>query len=61
MTELSERELNYTGLVDPPPGQLMGPGADGRIWSVVGAMYDTETDKTTVTVREVDPEVIGHG
>lgn len=44
-------ELTYPSLVNPAPGTLMGPGLDGRTWSVVGSMYDTVADKTTVTVE----------
>lgn len=48
------RELNFAGLVDPPRGQLMGPDLKGRIYKVVGAIFDTETRKTTVTIEEVE-------
>lgn len=45
------RELNYPGLVNPEPGQGMGPDVRGHVWRVVGSIYDTVTDKTTVTVE----------
>lgn len=48
-----QRELNYPGLVDAPVGDVMGPGINGTFWKVVGSMYDTVADKTTVTVEEV--------
>lgn len=55
MSDAQTRELNYTGIVNPAPGQLMGPGLDGRRWAVVGSMYDTAADKTAVTVEEIAP------
>lgn len=48
----SQHTLTYPGLVKPPEGLLMGPGLDGRVWKVIGSMYDTEADKTFVTVEE---------
>lgn len=56
--DLAEREINYSGLVDPTIGQFMGPGLDGRVWKVAGAMYDTVADKTTVSLRQVDPALV---
>lgn len=43
------RELNYPGFVDPEPGQGMGPDLKGRVWRVVGSMFDGT--RTTVTVE----------
>jgi len=52
MIELAEQHrLTYDGRVDPAPGTLMGPGIDGRVWKVVGAMFDPTTGKTSVTVE----------
>lgn len=46
-------ELTYSGIVRPEPKSTMGPGLDGRMWSVVGSMYDTRANKTIVTVEAV--------
>lgn len=46
------RELNYSGVVNPQPGQVMGPDIKGRVWRVLGAIYDTVTNKTTVSLEE---------
>lgn len=45
------RELNYPGKVNPDPGQGMGPDRMGRIWRVVGTIYDETSDRSTVTVE----------
>lgn len=50
---MTTHELTYPGIVNPAPGTQMGPGLDGHVWSVVGAMYDTDAHKTTVTLEEL--------
>jgi hypothetical protein len=47
------RELNYPGLIDPNRDTVLGPDMAGRLYKVVGSIYDTETDKTTVTIEEL--------
>ena len=51
MPETLTGELNYPGLVNPEIGQGMGPDLKGRVWRVVGSIYDTVANRTTVTVE----------
>lgn len=51
MTGMITRELNYPGIVNPEPGQGMGPDLKGRVWRVVGSIYDTVTNQTAVTIE----------
>lgn len=50
--EIETGVLNYPGKVDPTPGTLMGRGLDGKIWSVVGTVYDSAKDTSHVSVEE---------
>lgn len=50
---MSTHELTYQGLVDPPVGSILGPGMDGRHWSVLGSVFDTNSRTTAVTVEQV--------
>jgi len=52
-------ELHYPGRQDPKVGQLMGPGINGHYRQVTGAVYDADTDRTTVYVDVVLPETTG--
>lgn len=47
----TQHTLTYPGKVDPTPGTLMGPGADGRVWSVEGTVH-TDDGRSLVTVEE---------
>lgn len=59
--ELAQRELNYAGVARPNTGDTMGPGLNGRLWAVVGAMYDTAADKTTVSLVEIPRGALAGG
>lgn len=59
--DFDTRDLTYPGNVDPLPGSYMGPGFNGRIWRVVGSMYDAVEDKTTVTIEAPKVEVSVEG
>lgn len=45
-------ELTYNGLVDVDNGTLMGRGMNGKIWSVIGVLWDVPNLKTTIVVEE---------
>lgn len=49
--EFDTRELTYPGNVDADEGAYLGPGMNGRIWRVVGAIYDPIKNETKVTVE----------
>lgn len=53
---MNQHTLTYAGRVDPAVGTSMGPSTDGRMWSVVGSMFDAETGKTTVTFEPGEGE-----
>lgn len=48
-----QHDLTYKAKVEPPPGYLMGPDTEGRLWKVLGSMYNAEHDTTLVTVERV--------
>jgi len=51
-------ELNYSGNIDPDHDIVMGPDLAGRLYKVVGAQYDSATDRTTVTIEELRDEEV---
>lgn len=44
-----ENTLTYQGKVDPQPGTYMGPGMNGKIWQVLGSVYDEASNTTKVS------------
>jgi hypothetical protein len=54
--ELEQHTLTYHGPANPKTGTLMGTGMDGRIWKVLGAVYNPVEDTTGVILEEFPRE-----
>lgn len=47
-------ELHVKGRHDASAGQMIGPDLSWRFWQVTGAVYDEDTDMTTVHAEVAD-------
>jgi hypothetical protein len=48
----AQHDLTYPGIVDVETGRLMGRGMNGKIWRVLGCLYNPVENKTTVSLEE---------
>lgn len=48
-----QRTLTYKGSVKIPERLYLGPGQDGRVWKILGAMFFRDRNETEVVVEEM--------